>query len=59
MLSSAHAASTLVPMSDDELSATRGQALMSMSYIAPTDSANLEKLRNSNSNIGFQIRYGS
>lgn len=51
--SSAHAASTLVPMSDAELSATRGQALMSMSYIAPTDSANLEKLRNSNSNIGF------
>ncbi|VCZ49452.1 hypothetical protein BANRA_00017 [Acinetobacter baumannii] len=29
-------------MSDAELSATRGQALMSMSYIAPTDSANLE-----------------
>lgn len=51
--SSSYAASTLVPMSDSELSATRGQALMSMSYIAPTDSANLEKLRNSNSNIGF------
>ncbi|MNS63927.1 hypothetical protein D3C72_970370 [compost metagenome] len=40
-------------MSDSELSATRGQALMSMSYIAPTDSANLEKLRDSNSNVGF------
>lgn len=51
--SSAYAASTLVPMSDAELSATRGQALMSMSYIAPTDSANLEKLRDSNSNVGF------
>ncbi|QSB55075.1 hypothetical protein I6J48_05215 [Acinetobacter calcoaceticus] len=51
--SSAYAASTLVPMSDSELSATRGQALMSMSYIAPTDSANLEKLRDSNSNVGF------
>lgn len=42
MLSSAYVGSTLVPMSDAELSATRGQALMSMSYIAPTDSANLE-----------------
>ncbi|NUF15246.1 hypothetical protein [Acinetobacter lactucae] len=51
--SSAYAASTLVPMSDAELSATRGQALMSMSYVAPTDSANLEKLRDSNSNVGF------
>jgi hypothetical protein len=40
-------------MSDSELSATRGQALMSMSYIAPTDSANLEKLRDNNSNVGF------
>ncbi|MFI7982294.1 hypothetical protein ACFMJS_13520, partial [Acinetobacter baumannii] len=51
--SSAYAGSTLVPMSDAELSATRGQALMSMSYIAPTDSANLEKLRDNSSNIGF------
>lgn len=51
--SSAYAASTLVPMSDSELSAIRGQALMSMSYIAPTDSANLEKLRDNSSNIGF------
>ncbi len=51
--SSAYAGSTLVPMSDAELSATRGQALMSMSYIAPTDSANLEKLRDSSSNVGF------
>ncbi|MDC4444772.1 hypothetical protein OHV35_15340 [Acinetobacter baumannii] len=51
--STAYADSTLVPMSDAELSATRGQALMSMSYIAPTDSANLEKLRDNSSNIGF------
>ncbi|HAV5500401.1 hypothetical protein R4482_16435 [Acinetobacter baumannii] len=51
--SSAYAGSTLVPMSDAELSATRGQALMSMSYIAPNDSANLEKLRDSSSNVGF------
>lgn len=51
--SSVYAGSTLVPMSDAELSATRGQALMSMSYIAPNDSANLEKLRDSSSNVGF------
>ncbi|HAV4985670.1 TPA: hypothetical protein JIZ20_08505 [Acinetobacter baumannii] len=51
--SSAYAGSTLVPMTDAELSATRGQALMSMSYIAPNDSANLEKLRDSSSNVGF------
>ncbi|HDX5874775.1 hypothetical protein PXZ81_11440 [Acinetobacter baumannii] len=51
--SSAYAGSTLVPMIDAELSATRGQALMSMSYIAPNDSANLEKLRDSSSNVGF------
>ena len=51
--STAYADSTLVPMSDAELSATRGQALMSMSYIAPNDSANLEKLRDSSSNVGF------
>ena len=31
--SSAYAGSTLVPMSDAELSATRGQALMSMSIL--------------------------
>lgn len=51
--SSAYAGSTLVPMTDAELSATRGQALMSMYYIAPNDSANLEKLRDSSSNVGF------
>lgn len=48
--SSAYAASTLVPMSDSELSATRGQALMGMSYIAPTDSASNSS---SNGNMGF------
>lgn len=48
--SSAYAASTLVPMSDAELSATRGQALMGMSYIAPTDSASNSS---SNGNMGF------
>lgn len=48
--SSVYAASTLVPMSDAELSATRGQALMSMSYIAPTDSASNSSY---NGNMGF------
>ncbi len=48
--SSAYAGSTLVPMSDAELSATRGQALMSMSYIAPTDAASNS---NTNGNMGF------
>lgn len=37
-------------MSDAELSATRGQALMGMSYIAPTDSASNSS---SNGNMGF------
>lgn len=48
--STAYADSTLVPMSDAELSATRGQALMSMSYIAPTDAASNS---NTNGNMGF------
>ena len=49
----ANAASGLISMSDNELAATEGQALMSLSYIAPNDSTNLEKLRDSSSNIGF------
>ncbi|ENV36320.1 hypothetical protein F959_02850 [Acinetobacter venetianus RAG-1 = CIP 110063] len=53
-LNSAYAASsTLHSLTDSEMSAATGQALMSLSYIAPTDSANLETLRNSSSNIGF------
>jgi hypothetical protein len=48
----ANAASGLISMSDNEL-ATEGQALMSLSYIAPNDSTNLEKLRDSSSNIGL------
>ncbi|MBJ9986001.1 hypothetical protein IAE19_11200 [Acinetobacter sp. S40] len=50
---SLHAASGLITMSDSELAATEGQALMSLSYIAPNDSTNLEKIRDSSSNIGF------
>lgn len=45
--------STLTSLTDTEMSATTGQALMSLSYIAPTDGANLEKLRDSSSNVGF------
>lgn len=53
-LNSAYAASsTLHSLTDSEMSATTGQALMSLSYISPTDSTNLETLRNSSSNIGF------
>lgn len=55
---SAHATSTLHSMSDSELSATVGQALMSLSYIAPADLSNLESKRSGNTNasnggIGF------
>ena len=46
--------SSLINMTDEQLSETTGQALMSLSYIAPTDSANLESQRNNgNKNIGF------
>ncbi|OTG83836.1 hypothetical protein [Acinetobacter sp. ANC 4648] len=45
---------TLKVMTDDQLSNTVGQALMSLSYIAPTDSSNLEKNRLGGAqNIGF------
>ncbi|MEG0486549.1 MAG: hypothetical protein RR575_01290 [Acinetobacter sp.] len=46
--------STLMSLSDEQLSETTGQALMSLSYIAPTDTANLERQRaGGNTNIGF------
>ena len=50
-----HATSTtLVSLSDEQLSEATGQALMSLSYIAPTDTANLERQRvGGNTNIGF------
>lgn len=48
------AASGLVSMSDSELAATEGQALMSLSYIAPNDAANLETHRSGgDKTIGF------
>ncbi|MCX5469936.1 hypothetical protein [Acinetobacter nematophilus] len=52
--------SALQSMSDEQLSETTGQALMSLSYIAPTDAANLEAKRKDSAgniigakNIGF------
>lgn len=57
-LSSAYASDTLKSLSDTEMSATTGQALMSMSYIAPKDAANLDAARTglrdaSNNGVGF------
>ncbi|MEG2446824.1 MAG: hypothetical protein RSA22_11910, partial [Acinetobacter sp.] len=53
-LNSAYASDTLHSLSDSELSAATGQALMSMSYIAPNDVANLEKNRSGgDTSIGF------
>jgi len=45
-------ASGLVSLSDAEMAETQGQALFNLSYIAPTDAANLEQAR-AGSNIGF------
>lgn len=50
--------STLHTMSDSELSATTGQALMSLTYISPKDTLNLESQRTgvsnpSNGGVGF------
>ena len=51
---SASYAATLQVMTDEQLSDTTGQALMSLSYIAPTDTANLESKRaGGDKNIGF------
>lgn len=45
---------TLKSMSDEQLSETTGQALMSLTYVAPTDSANMEAKRTGgDKNIGF------
>ena len=50
---SASYAATLQVMTDEQLSNTTGQALMSLSYIAPSDSSNLMTKYSSGSNIGF------
>lgn len=50
----AHALPHLQSMTDKELSSVTGQALMSLSYIAPTDANNLESSRlGGNTNTGF------
>lgn len=52
-MSMTHAA-TLQALTDEQLSETTGQALMSLSYIAPTDIANLEARRTGgDSSVGF------
>lgn len=48
------ASTTLHSLSDEQLSETTGQALMSLSYIAPTDATNLEAKRSGGAkDIGF------
>ncbi|MEC7119425.1 MAG: hypothetical protein VXW65_05950, partial [Pseudomonadota bacterium] len=53
MISSTGYTNGLVSLSDEEMSATQGQALFNLSYIAPNDADNLEKQRVASSNIGF------
>ena len=48
-----YANSNLSVMTDEQMSETTGQALMSLSYISPTDSANLQSKNAPGSNIGF------
>jgi len=49
----AYANSNLVALTDEQLAATTGQALMSLGYLAPTDSANPMKNITGSNNIGF------
>ncbi|MFW2176086.1 hypothetical protein ACG95N_21610 [Acinetobacter guillouiae] len=52
-MSTTHAAN-LQALTDEQLSETTGQALMSLTYIAPTDTANLEARRTGgDSTVGF------
>lgn len=46
-------AATLQPMTDEQLSATTGQALMSLTYVSPADAKNLETGRKGDNSIGF------
>lgn len=50
---SAYALPTLNQMNDQELSDTTGQAIMSLSYLAPTDTSNPMKNISGSNNIGF------
>lgn len=46
-------AASMQTMSDEQLSEATGQALMSLTYIAPADAANLESKRSGAQQIGF------
>lgn len=46
-------AAPLQPLTDEQLSAMTGQALMSLSYVSPTDVRNLETGRKGDTTIGF------
>lgn len=51
---SSYAANHLKPMTDEQMANTTGQALMSLSYIAPNDTVNLETHRSGgDTGIGF------
>ena len=53
-MSITYADTSLKSMTDEQLSETTGQALMSLSYIAPTDATNVEAQRlNGDKRIGF------
>ncbi len=51
--SAAFAAPGLTALTDEQLSETTGQALMSLSYVSPTDAMNLQTKDSPGSNIGF------
>ena len=50
-LNSAYASDTLHSLSDSEMSATTGQSLFTLQYLAPGDTGN--SYNNTNGNIGF------
>ncbi|MFN3073407.1 hypothetical protein ACK1JC_07285 [Acinetobacter sp. TY2] len=52
-LNSTYAATGLTTLSDEQMSETIGQALMSLTYLAPTDSKNLMGKYSTDKNIGF------
>ena len=52
-LNSTYAASTMTVLSEEQMSETVGQALMSMTYLSPKDPKNLMGTYSTNKNIGF------
>jgi len=54
LLVAPEAYSSMLDMSDEELAQVQGQALMSLSYISPVDTKNIESTRTgSTKDIGF------